>query len=137
MTEGRRIPRSRWSAPTAGALAVVAGLLLATLAACGGGSGAAAQPAGSTKVSMSEFEFTPHAVAVKSGATLFLVNDGSVAHDLVVADSGGAVKAKSSLVQPGNSATLTLNDLPAGDYRLSCDVPGHKEAGMVGTLTVT
>lgn len=140
MTEARNISRSV-SHPgppaTLRALkAVVAGLLLVTLAACGGG-GAAEQPAGSTKVTMSEFKFTPGAVDVKSGATLFLVNDGSVAHDLVVTDSGGAVKARSSLVQPGSSATLTLGDLPAGAYRLLCDVPGHKEAGMTGTLTVT
>jgi uncharacterized cupredoxin-like copper-binding protein len=129
MTDARSIPRS-------GSLAVIISLLLMTLAACGGG-GAAQQPAGSTKVTMSEFKFTPGAVEVKSGATLFLVNDGSVAHDLVVTDSGGAVKVKSSLVQPGSSATLALGDLPAGDYRTLCDVPGHKDAGMVGTLTVT
>ena len=135
MTDARSIPmppatrRALW--------AVVTGLLLVTLAACGGGSSATAQPAGSTKVSMSEFKFTPGTVDVKSGATLFLVNDGSVAHDLVVTDSGGAVKARSSLVQPGSSATLSLGGLPAGAYRFVCDVPGHKDAGMVGTLTVT
>jgi uncharacterized cupredoxin-like copper-binding protein len=132
MTDARSIPGSRW--PIA---LVVAGLLLATLAACGGGGGAAQQPAGSTQVTMSEFKFNPGAVDVKSGATLFLVNDGSMAHDLVVTDSGGAVKAKSSLVQPGSSATLSLGNLPAGDYRILCDVPGHKDAGMTGTLTVT
>jgi plastocyanin len=118
--------------------AVVTGLLLLALAACGGGGGgAAAQPAGSTKVTMSEFKFTPSAIDVKSDATLFLVNDGSVAHDLVVADTSGAVKARSSLVQPGNSATFAIGSLPAGGYQVLCDVPGHKDAGMTGKLTVS
>jgi uncharacterized cupredoxin-like copper-binding protein len=116
--------------------AVVTGLLVLALAACGGG-GAAAQPAGSTKVTMSEFKFTPSAIDVKSDATLFLVNDGSVAHDLVVADTSGAVKARSSLVQPGNSATFAIGSLPAGGYQVLCDVPGHKDAGMTGKLTVS
>ena len=31
--------------------------------------------------------------------------------------------------------TVTVN-LPAGSYDFQCDVPGHAEAGMVGTLTV-
>jgi plastocyanin len=129
-----RPPRSRRAAR-----AVVTGLLVLALAACGGGGGGggAAQPAGSTKVMMSEFKFTPNTIDVKAGATLFLVNDGSTAHDLVVTDAGGAVKARSSLVQPGNSATLSIGDLPAGTYPVQCDVPGHKDAGMTGKLTVS
>jgi plastocyanin len=127
-----RAPRSRRAAK-----AVVTGLLVLALAACGGGGGGAAQPAGSTKVTMSEFKFTPNTIDVKAGGTLFLVNDGSTAHDLVVTDAGGAVKARSSLVQPGNSATLSIGDLPAGTYPLLCDVPGHKDAGMTGKLTVS
>lgn len=116
--------------------AVVAGLLVLGLTACGGGGGAT-QPSGTTRVTMSEFKFTPNAIDVKSGATLYLVNDGSVAHDLVVTDAGGAVRARSSLVQPGNSATLEIGDLPAGTYPVLCDVPGHKAAGMMGKLTVS
>ncbi|TMC06319.1 MAG: hypothetical protein E6J41_19340 [Chloroflexi bacterium] len=117
--------------------AVVAVLLLVALAACGGGSASAVQPAGTTKVTMSEFKFEPNAIDVKSGSTLFLVNGGSAAHDLVVADGSGAVKARSSLVQAGDSTTFAIGDLPAGGYQVYCDVPGHKAAGMTGTLTVS
>ncbi len=119
--------------------AVVTGLLVLALAACGGGGGAGAtgQPAGSTKASMSEFKFTPSAIDVKSDATLFLINDRSAAHDMVVTDSSGAVKARSSLVQPGNSTTFAIGSLPAGSYQVLCDVPGHKEAGMTGKRTVS
>jgi len=118
--------------------AVVTGLLVLALAACGGGGGASGeQPAGSTRVTMTEFKFSPSAIDVTSGATVFLVNDGSSAHDLVVTDSSGAVKARSSLVQPGSSVTFSIGSLPAGSYRVLCDVPGHKEAGMTATLTVS
>src|SRR5215472_4371621 len=134
-TSERKPPASR-----RGLKAVVAGLLVLALAACGGGGGAAAgalQPAGSTKVSMSEFKFTPSTIEVKSGTTLFLVNDGSAPHDMVVTDASGAVKAKSSIVQPGNSTTLAIDNLPAASYQVYCDVPGHKDAGMTGRLTVS
>lgn len=42
---------------------------------------------------------------------------------------------KSELVQEG-SATLSLSNLKPGTYHYFCTVPGHREAGMEGTLTV-
>ena len=33
------------------------------------------------------------------------------------------------------TATITIN-APAGTYQYYCSIPGHKAAGMVGTLTV-
>jgi uncharacterized cupredoxin-like copper-binding protein len=41
----------------------------------------------------------------------------------------------SDTIQDGGTATLTV-DLPAGTYEYYCDVPGHRQAGMIGTLTV-
>jgi uncharacterized cupredoxin-like copper-binding protein len=120
--------------------AVVAGLLVLALAACGAGGGSAAraeQPAGSTKVWMSEFKFTPSTIEVKSGTSVFLVNDGSAPHDIVVTDASGVIKAKSSIVQPGNSTTFAMDNLPGGSYQVYCDVPGHKDAGMTGRLMVS
>lgn len=37
--------------------------------------------------------------------------------------------------QPGESNSVTIN-APAGTYEFYCDLPGHKAAGMLGTLTV-
>jgi plastocyanin len=117
--------------------AVITGLLVLALAGCGGGgAGATGQPAGSTKVTMSEFKFTPSALDVKLGAKLFLVNEGGAPHDLVVTDTSGTVRARSSLVQPGNATTFDTG-LPAGSYQVFCDVPGHRAAGMSGKLTVS
>lgn len=61
-----------------------------------------------------------------------LVNDGALLHnvtieeldDLLVVQAGG-----------GESATGTVT-LEPGSYTYYCSVPGHREAGMEGTLTV-
>ena len=42
---------------------------------------------------------------------------------------------KTEDVQPGSSATLTIN-APAGTYDFICSIPGHADAGMRGKLTV-
>jgi plastocyanin len=116
---------------------LVAILLLAVSAACGGSGGGSAQPAGSIKVDMTEFKFTPASLSVKPGRTTFyLVNSGTVAHDLVITAPSGSRVAASELVQPGNAATFTVDDLAAGSYRIVCDQPGHEASGMKGTLSV-
>jgi uncharacterized cupredoxin-like copper-binding protein len=102
--------------------------------ACGGSS----QPAGSTKVTLSDFKLTPSDPSVKSGKVVFyLVNTGTTAHDMVITDSSKKQLAKSELVQAGNASVFTIDNLPAGSYTIFCDVTGHREAGMEGTLQVT
>jgi uncharacterized cupredoxin-like copper-binding protein len=119
--------------------------LLAVLAACGGGSSSSGgggsagnQPAGSTKVTMTDYKFTPADISVKSGkVTLFLVNSGSVSHDMVVMNADGKSMGRSELIQPGDSNTFSIENLAAGSYKVICDQPGHLENGMKGTLTAT
>jgi uncharacterized cupredoxin-like copper-binding protein len=118
--------------------AAVAMMVLLGFAACGGSGGSGGQPAGSIKVSMTEFKFTPSSLQAKSGKVVFfLENAGSTAHDMVIANSSGKQVAKSDLVQAGNQATFTVDNLPAGGFTFFCDLPGHQAAGMQGTLTVT
>jgi plastocyanin len=118
-------------------VALVAALLLAMAVACGGSGGGSAQPAGSVKVEMTEFKFAPASLSVKPGrTTLYLVNSGTVAHDLVIIGPSGSRVAVSELVQPGNAATFTVDNLAAGSYRIVCDQPGHEASGMKGTLSV-
>jgi len=119
---------------------VVAMAAVALLAGCGGGGGnAGAQPAGSTKVSMTEFKFTPNAISVPAGKVVFfLVNDGNgTSHDMVIQDSSGKTIAKSELVSAGDTTVLTVDNIAAGTYTILCDQPGHEASGMKGTLTVT
>jgi plastocyanin len=111
---------------------------VALLAGCGGGSGGS-QPAGSTKVTMTEYSFSPSDVTVANGKVVFyLVNAGGLSHDMVIKDkSSGSKVAASELISAGDSFVFTINSLPAGSYNLVCDQPGHEASGMKGTLTVT
>lgn len=111
-------------------------LLLLAVAACGGGG--SAHPAGSTKVTMTDYKFAPADLTVKPGkAQFFLVNTGGVSHDMVVTSSDGKTLGKSELVQPGNSSVFTIDNLAAGSYKVVCDQPGHADLGMKGTLTAS
>ena len=115
------------------ALFMLAGM--AAAAACGGSG--ATQPAGSTKVVLADFSFSPSDVPGKAGDnTFFLVNEGKSSHDLTIKDSTGKQLARSELVQPGNTAVLTVK-LDPGKYDVTCSQPGHADAGMKGTLTVS
>jgi plastocyanin len=110
---------------------------VALLAACGGGGGSA-QPAGSIKVTMTEFAFSPSTLSVPSGQVVFyLVNAGTVSHDLVIKDSSGNTAGRSDLVSAGDSVVFTVSNLAAGSYSFACDQPGHEANGMKGTLTAT
>jgi uncharacterized cupredoxin-like copper-binding protein len=110
---------------------------LGLLAACGGTS--TAQPSGSTKVSMTEFKFTPGDIRANAGKVVFfLVNDGNgTSHDMAIRDSTGKTVAKSELVSAGDSVVFTVDNIAAGSYTIFCDQPGHEASGMKGTLTVT
>ena len=109
--------------------------VLLVVVACGGG---VSQPAGSTKVTMSEYKFDPSNISVKSGkVTFFLVNQGSLQHDMVVQDKSGATVGKSDLLGAGDQSVFTIDNLPAGQYTFFCDVPGHRQSGMQGTLSAT
>jgi uncharacterized cupredoxin-like copper-binding protein len=133
-------------------LAVV--LLLALgVAACGGddddegAGGTATQPAQTeqpgqapgtaqtaSEVLMSEFEFDPSDVSAAAGSTVTVRNEGSVEHDLRLRQDGEEIGG-TELVGPGGSEQLQL-DFPAGRYEMFCSVPGHEDAGMVGSFTI-
>jgi len=110
---------------------------VALLAACGGGGGGA-QPAGSIKVTMTEFAFSPSTLSVPSGKVVFyLVNAGTISHDMVIKDSSGNSAGRSELVSAGDSFVFSVSNLATGKYRFVCDQPGHETDGMFGTLTAT
>lgn len=91
----------------------------------GGGSNT-----GPVAVSLTEFAIMPSAI-VASG-TVNVTNNGGQAHDLVVVGTDVATP----MLQPGQSASMDVSGLAEGTYEVICSVGGHKEAGMVGTLTV-
>ena len=61
-------------------------------------------------------------------------NSSSLPHNVTVASSSGAVVNETPTFQ-GGSKTVTMT-LKAGTYKFYCTVPGHRQAGMEGTLTV-
>lgn len=54
-------------------------------------------------------------------------------HDVAI--TGGGVNQKGEVVQPGGTSVVKA-DLKPGTYTFYCSVPGHKQAGMEGTLVV-
>src|SRR3970282_2185473 len=83
-----------------------------------------------------EFKWTPKDVNVAAGdMTLNLVDKGTGEHNSVVEDPKGKVVKEVDSIQPGKSAQVKVT-LKAGKYAIVCTVPGHREPGMVATLTV-
>jgi len=121
------------------AWAVLVGMVLA-LAGCGGVGGVAARAAGGSAgtvvVTETEFKIEPRTIVAREGQTLTVRNRGTIAHDLVVQGSDQQILARTDLIQPGATAQLRLSQVPPGSYTVFCDVPGHREQGMVATLEV-
>ena len=126
------------SAATVAVVAVLA-------AGCGGGSGgggssaAASTPANAQvveiDVAQSGFAFTKTTATASAGTVeLKSMNPQSVSHDISI--KGNGVDEHGNLVSGGGVSTVTV-DLKPGTYTSYCSVPGHEQAGMKGTLTVS
>ncbi len=106
-----------------------------TPAAGGGGAGGGASTVDISTPSGSDLAFDQKDASAKSGSvTINFDNKQPLQHDVAVADSSGKVLGQTDLVSQG-TANATV-DLQPGTYTFYCTVPGHKEAGMEGTLTV-
>jgi uncharacterized cupredoxin-like copper-binding protein len=109
-----------------------------------GCSGATPTPAGPTQPpsesftvdALDSFKYDPMELTVKAGeqVTVVLNNKGVLEHNFVIDEFNVALGpiAGGTQSQPG-----TFTPTEPGTYTFYCNVPGHKEAGMVGTLTVT
>jgi mono/diheme cytochrome c family protein len=63
-------------------------------------------------------------------------NDASIPHDIALQEGAdGAELGKGETVQGGGVSRLSVNLRP-GRYTFYCTLPGHRDGGMVGTLTV-
>jgi plastocyanin len=81
--------------------------------------------------------FDPNGLMAKPGnVTITYDNPSPVAHSIAVATSNGNVLGE---VQPftNNTESVQLSNIAPGKYVFYCTVPGHREAGMEGDLTVT
>ncbi|HEX2075055.1 MAG TPA: plastocyanin/azurin family copper-binding protein [Geodermatophilus sp.] len=152
---GRRLGPARRGA------ALVLALALGLLSACGGSDDEAAgdTPAATQTPDATTSESTSAAPTAEAGEsetvtategemfirlsedsysagsyTFQVVNEGRMPHDLKV-ERDGAVVAGTEVIQPGGTATLTV-DLEAGEYILFCSVGQHRANGMEVPITV-
>lgn len=81
------------------------------------------------------FQFTEDSLSTEAGAiTVEFDNPSSTPHNVYIEDESGEILAESETISEGT--TTTDADLEAGTYTYFCDIPGHREGGMEGTLTV-
>jgi len=74
-------------------------------------------------------------LSAKAGTvTITMTNMASLEHNVTVAEGSTVLGATPTFA--GGSKTLTLN-LKPGTYTFYCSVPGHRQAGMEGTLSVS
>lgn len=118
---------------------LAAGALAVGLAACGGGGGdglADDEPTVEPDVTVSgtdELKFEPTELTAAAGTVAVELQAGeTVEHDFVIEELDDT---RVVMVQPGQSVVGTV-DLEPGTYTFYCSVPGHRTAGMEGTLTV-
>jgi plastocyanin len=142
-------------------LALTGGLL--ALAGCGGSSSSSSSSASTspattsssstptssapsssgaaTKLSLSadpggQLKYSTSSLAAKAGkVSIDFTNMSPLSHSVTVASSSGAVIGATPTFQ-GSSKTVSLQ-LKPGTYTFYCSVPGHRAAGMQGTITVS
>jgi plastocyanin len=160
-TQGRADKRPRALLPM---LALGAGLL--ALAGCGSGSSgkstgsaatatpttstapaasststsAATSPGASQQLQLAanpegQLKYDKTSLSANAGkVSIAFTNSSPIAHNVTIESSSGKTVGATPTFQ-GGTKTLSLN-LKPGTYKFFCSVPGHRMAGMEGTLTV-
>ncbi|MBT5773655.1 MAG: multicopper oxidase domain-containing protein [Dehalococcoidia bacterium] len=108
------------------------------------------------EVEMIDIAFAQPEITIEAGelVEIALTNTGVVDHDFTIEeihtahayhdpteeaaghDEHGSEYAMHHALVPGDSVLMRVIAEEPGTYEFYCTVPGHKEAGMVGTLTV-
>ncbi len=82
-----------------------------------------------------ELAYTSTSETAKAGkVTVEFKNPQALTHDVAIESSSGEEVGATELIADGSDTTTV--DLKPGTYTYFCTVPGHREAGMEGTLTV-
>ena len=100
----------------------------------GGGAGGGASTVSFTADPTGELAFEESSAEASAGTvTLELTNESAVPHDVQIEGPDGDIGGTEETT--GGTATAEV-ELEPGEYTFYCSVPGHREAGMEGPLTV-
>ncbi|HET7455870.1 MAG TPA: plastocyanin/azurin family copper-binding protein [Solirubrobacterales bacterium] len=79
--------------------------------------------------------FTSDTATAEAGkATINFTNDSPVPHDVKIEDENGEEIGGTEVISEGSDSAEV--ELEPGTYTYYCSIPGHRQAGMEGTLTV-
>ncbi len=137
-------------------VAIAGAIQLSTASALAAPQNLAKQPLINVEVRLGDadgsLQFYPNTLAFEAGRRyqLHLVNDSPTKHYFTAKDFAdgvwnqkvdtGGVEVKGAIheieVRPGAYADWVFVPVRAGNYPLRCVVPGHTEAGMVGSIQV-
>jgi plastocyanin len=115
-------------------------VFMLAVAACGGdddngddGNGNGNGNGSSFTIETPDMSFDPDEITVSEGdeVEITLDNTDGQLHTFTLDEADFEVAAEG-----GESETGTFTAPEAGEYEFYCSVPGHREAGQVGTLTV-
>jgi len=111
-----------------------------------GGSAQGEEPAGKTEggggagttlqleASETALEFDTTSLEAKAGkVTIDFTNPSAIAHNVVIEQNGKELSGFEPIAEGEESETANLKP---GTYTFFCSVPGHRQAGMEGTLVV-
>jgi len=122
-----------------------------------GEPGDAEKPARVVQITMSEADgammFVPDRVEVRRGEQIRFVlrNDGALDHEFVLATTAENLAHAEMMKQhpemehddtngkrlgPGQASEILWRFSKSGRFEYACLIPGHREAGMVGTIIV-
>jgi len=122
-----------------------------------GEPGEANKPARIVQVTMGEADgkmsFTPNKIEVKKGEQIkfMLRNNGELDHEFILATTAENLKHAEAMkknpdmehddpngkrLAPKKTGEIVWRFTKAGEFEYSCLIPGHREAGMIGTVVV-
>ena len=122
-----------------------------------GEPGEANKPARIVQVTMGEADgkmtFTPNKIEVKKGEQIkfMLRNNGELDHEFILATTAENLKHAESMkknpdmehddpnarrLAPSKTGDLVWRFSKAGEFEYACLIPGHREAGLIGTVVV-
>lgn len=123
---------SNASETTSSAASTPASTSSETSSSASGGAGTTLSLAANSE---GQLKYSTNSLSAPAGkVTIDFTNMAPIGHNVTIESSSHQTLGATPTFQ-GGSKTLTL-DLKPGTYKFFCSVPGHRMAGMEGTLTV-